>query len=92
MENDLLLTAMVWISGACFPVLMLLTVFLYFAKRGGKALLQSRPKLKRLYDKLVAIGPKEGWSGYLICALVFLWLFAMAAVIMTTIQAGNPYS
>lgn len=92
MDNELLLAVMVWVSYACLPVLMLLTVFLHFAKRRGKTLLQSKLGLKRLYDRLVAIGPKEGWSGYLICALVFLWLFAMATVIMTTIQAGNPYS
>lgn len=37
--------------------------------------IDSRPGLKRGYDRIVEAGPKEGWSGYVILAVVMLFLF-----------------
>ena len=82
MTGSVILNAMIYASIACFPLLMLATVVIFFAKKRGSAFLQANPSARRVYDRIVAAGPKEGWSGYVILALVLLWLAIMAGWIL----------
>ena len=52
--------------------------------------MKKHAKAKAMYERIVAAGPKEGWSGYVILALVCLWLAVMAGGIFLSIDAGDP--
>ena len=90
MSSSTVLNVMIYATMACFPLLMVATVVVFLAKRRGSAFLQSNPRARRVYDRIVASGPKEGWSGYVIGALVLLWIAVMAALAFFSIQGGDP--
>lgn len=81
---------MIQATMACFPLLMVATVFVFFGRKAGQSFLEKHAKTKAAYDRIVAAGPKEGWSGYIILALVCLWLAVMAGSILLSIDAGDP--
>ena len=86
MSTSILLNAMAYATAFCFPLLMVATVIIFLARKRGEAFLESNPGARRAYDRIVAAGPKEGWSGYVIGAIVFLWLAVMAALILLSMQ------
>lgn len=90
MFSSSLLNAMIYATIACFPLLMLATVVIFFVKKRGASFLESSPGARRAYDRIVAVGPKEGWSGYVILALVLLWLAVMAGLLLLEIDSGDP--
>lgn len=90
MTSSTILNVMIYATLACFPLLMLATLVVAFAKKRGVAFLQANSDAKRAYDRIVAAGPKEGWSGYVILALVLLWLALMAGLVLTSVQSGDP--
>ena len=90
LTGSVMLNAMIYATIACFPLLMLATVVIFFAKKRGSAFLRSNPSARRVYDRIVAAGPKEGWSGYVILAIVLLWLAVMAGLLFVSIESGDP--
>lgn len=90
MTSQVLLDFMIRVSMFCFPVLMVATVLVFFGRKAGQRFLEKHAKAKATYERIVAAGPKEGWSGYVILALVCLWLAVMAGSILLSIDAGDP--
>lgn len=90
MTSQVLLNFMIQATMACFPLLMVATIFVFFGRKAGQRFLEKHAKAKKAYDRIVAAGPKEGWSGYIILALVCLWLAVMAGSILLSIDAGDP--
>ena len=85
-----LLETMARVTQFCFPLLMVATIVVVFARKAGSRFLEKNDGVKAAYERIVAAGPKEGWSGYVILALVCVWLAAMAVLVLVSIDAGDP--
>lgn len=85
-----LLEVMVGATQFCFPLLMIATIAVVFAQKAGSSFLDKHDGAKAAYERIVAAGPKEGWSGYVILALVCIWLAVMVVLMLLSIDAGDP--
>ncbi len=67
----------IWIMAALsiFPICLVATFVVALLKPYIGRFIDNRPALKRRYDRIVEVGPKEGWSGYVIYAVVMIFLF-----------------
>lgn len=89
-SDGTLLIAMVNATRFCFPLLMVVTVVVYLARKPIAALLDRNERAKAVRGRIIEAGPKEGWSGYVILAAVCIWLAVMAGLILVSIDAGDP--
>ncbi|MBQ9954267.1 MAG: hypothetical protein IJO87_02425 [Eggerthellaceae bacterium] len=64
-----------------FPVCLVATLFIVLLKKPVRNFIRKRPALEARHQKIKAAGPKEGWSGYVLFAVVMLFLFAGALMI-----------
>ncbi len=64
-----------------FPVCLVATLAIVLLKKPIRNFIGGRPALEERYQRIKAAGPKEGWSGYVLAAVVMLFLFGGAALI-----------
>ncbi len=65
-----------------FPICLVATFAIVLLKKPIRNFVGSRPDLEERYQRIKATGPKEGWSGYVLIAVVMLFLFGSAAMIL----------
>lgn len=65
-----------------FPICLVSTLVIVLLKKPIRNFVGSRSALEDRYQKVKAAGPKEGWSGYVLTAVVMLFLFGSAAMIL----------
>lgn len=73
--------AFVLIGLLFFPICLVVTFVVVVLKKPIRNFVRSRPALEDRYQRIKAAGPKEGWSGYVLTAVVMLFLFGSAALI-----------
>ena len=74
----------IWVMAALliFPICLVVTFVVAILKPHIGRFISDRPELKRRYDRIVEAGPKEGWSGYVIFAVVMIFLFFPAIMLL----------
>lgn len=73
-----------------FPVLILLHHLLSEASGPVGRFVRKNERCAKLLDKAKEKGPREGWSGYVLLAVVLLALFSLTAfLLVSAIQMGQ---
>lgn len=79
---ELFVESFMYIALCFFPICLVATFVIVLLKKPIRNFMKSRPALEDRYQRIKAAGPKEGWSGYVLTAVVMLFLFSGAAMIL----------